>query len=414
MLVLTHTRILRLALLPRLSTGSLFELIGEAHTFFRAVGFAVGISVSLSSASAEIEEAFGQEGHMANYTDDNLTHDLITNFLVNNYDSPTDQQVANELFYDLLYNGTTSRHAPTDDTNTTTHWDGSGRSTDLDNFAGASIPEAIWSLDVSFDRVSGGFGSDSGMVLGGLLKSPDLWTKEFTGLWTDTTADRTYPVLLSLSQFQVASCGGGSSERKDMEHCNFSSISTSGYAAHSNVTGSSNNDAVITSNNNSDPVILSTATSTSTLENEPGAVPYQWPLVPPGINSFVWPGDLTYSSAPPDTCDGISVTCAAIQISPATPPIDSPTPLIDSSTSPDPPDLVIPITDPEPVSNPLPTYIPPLAATSVPETSTWIMIMIGFFIMVVACGRSPNPIKQRVLGILFKIAKKSFKCYTVQ
>ena len=96
---------------------------------------------------------------------------------------------------------------------------------------------------------------------------------------------------------------------------------------------------------------------------------------------------------------------------PWTAPTEYPTAPIDSPTPPDlpPPTPVISVGDPGPVSEPLPISTPPLVASPVPETSTWIMMMIGFGIMVVACRkRDFHLIKQAFVGTFYKLIKKSF------
>jgi hypothetical protein len=438
MLGRTHTRISRLGilgLLPRLSALSRFELTGEARTFFRAVAIAVGISVSLSSASAETEEVSGRDDRVSNYTGYTYTRDLLGTFFVTNYDSNMEQQDDEELTYDMLYKGNESRRPPTNK-DTTTHWGESGRSTYLDNFGVVPIPDALWSLDDRSDRVSDG--SELDTALGG----HDSWTGDLGG-WTDMSANTAVDVLLTVPpRFQVASCGGSSPEHSNLEQCNVRQNPTARHGGEANATGGASVASSTTAAEGE-----SVVPSTFTQEIHTYTVHDLSPFAPSGVNKFVLQGDLTYLSIPPNPCDGIFVTCRTIPINLDTPPIDSPTPLIDSPTplidsptpligsstppvdSPTPPigsqvplvdspapsdfpDPVIPISDPAPVYA-VPIYTAPVTP-SVPETSTWIMLMIGVGIIGIAGGRrSRNASKQSVVGTVYKDNRKSLRNHTM-
>jgi hypothetical protein len=393
-----HTGIPRLGSLRplwRVGAGSLFELIGEligeVRAFLSALGIAVGISVGLSSASAEIEEVSNQDGYISDRSGPALTQNLFVNLLVNNYDDITGQLGEYYLAYNMLYSDRKF--------NSSTHWDKSGQSTNLDKFGEAIIPETIWSLDVStgihFDHVSDEFGLE---IVG--QTSSHLLTGEIIGQWIKNANISSSMLLLPPFQFQVASCNDRSAERNNLEHCNTNYESLNQYANedtdHNNGNGSSNQyteytelnngngsatesnsttDLAITSTPNSPSIRTSTpiqtanATSTFIQETHPDTVHDLSLLIPPNDNSLVLQGHLKDVSTPSDQCDDVSASCATIQIDPPIPPIDSPAP----------PDTL----DPGPLPDPLPISTPP----PIPETSTWIMIMIGFGTMVVVCQR---------------------------
>ena len=77
-----------LELLAHLSAGSCFELNGKVRTLFGAASIIVAMSVSLSSALADIEEATSQDPVAPDYTQQALSHESKIHFL-DDYDGLT-------------------------------------------------------------------------------------------------------------------------------------------------------------------------------------------------------------------------------------------------------------------------------------------------------------------------------------
>jgi hypothetical protein len=408
-----HTGIPRLGLLRPpgpLGARSLFELIGKLRTFFRAAGVAAGLSASLSSPNAEIEEVSGQDRSISHYSGSASTDNLIINFEANNYIIFARQS-------DKLYSPYSALHSGDEfDISTARHRDkSSGQPTKLDNFGEIVIPATTWSLDIStnqFDGVSDEFGSEIG-----IKQNTKIWrTRELIGLWTDNNADVLLDTLQGLlQQFIAPSCDGRSPENIDLADCNATYTDTGDleirqYNGNSSGTIAPNylntevsipnptfmpieasNRAFLpieTSIPTSTPIQTSNLqtsnfTSTFVQEHQPGTVHDLSPLMPAGIRSLVLQGHLARVGTPPDQCDDISAPCWTSQINPPISIIDSPLPMVDSPT--------------------------PRRASSVPETSTWMMMLIGFGIMFVACRRrGRNPFKQDVVDAFGKIVRKYF------
>ena len=70
-----------LELLAHLSAGSCFELSGKVRTLFGAASIIVAMSVSLSSALADIEEATSQDPVAPDYTQHALPRESMIHFL---------------------------------------------------------------------------------------------------------------------------------------------------------------------------------------------------------------------------------------------------------------------------------------------------------------------------------------------
>jgi len=380
----TRIRIRRpalLRLLRRLSTSSPFELMCGTRTFFRVIGVAVGIGVSSSSTLAEVEEAVSQDGSKSDYSDSALSHNLIVNLLVNNIENQLDEYSTKP---NILNSGT-----------------------DLilhNSFGDVFIPAAVWGLDVSagahLDRGSSEIGSESDAALGGRQKNADFWTAVVPNLLIDNNTDMTSDVsqFLPLS-LQVASCGGNAVEHGDLDYCNSSS------AELFDNSGRVNNNGTVSVQNTSSNVTSSGTFSAYNLENQSNTAPITplAPITPPIVNNLVPQGNVIDLSALSEPCDDISASCGTIAINPPTTPTDPPTTPIDYPTTP--PDLQ-PTGDPGPT--PQPTFTPPPVASTVPETSTWIMTIVGFGIIALASrGRALHPIKHSVVGTFHRLFKKS-------
>ena len=395
-----HTAIPRLGILRlprRRSLGSPFELTGEVSALIRAVGIAIGMSVSLSSASAEIEEVSGQDGPVSDYSRSPLLPDLSINFSENGYVSIPVKSGQGYLAHGTVYSGTGNKQYGTDT---------------------ISIPEVVWSLDVStgvhLDHVSGELKSQLDTMLGGRTTEP--WVRGIPDFWAEKNPDRSsnHP-LLSPVQFQVASCGGNSAEGRDLDYCSVDHTLTSKLTDGTKSAGTNTDNGTIIASNSSNNTVSLNITSTSIQENQSDANRDLSPLMLARVNDFIPQGDLTDLSALSPLCNDVSASCAlaADNINPPMAPIDPSTTPIDSPTQTDllPPNQVIVVDDPGTVLDQLSN--PPLAASTIPETSTWIMTMIGFGFMLFACrGKALPPIKQVLAGTLFKITKKSFRYYT--
>jgi hypothetical protein len=460
-----HIRIPRpglLGLLRHLNAGSPFELMCEARTFFRLGGIVVGLAIGSSSTStlAEVEEAARQDEFISDYSGSAPTYNVIVNSIVNNYYNITNQVDEYPTPANIFNNGTEFIQYNTENASA-----GRGNNSDLsknvNSFGDVFVPEAVWSLDVStgvhLDHLSGEFGSEFGTTLGGRIKNADFWTRAIPSLWTDKNAGITsdVPPFLPL-QLQVASCGGNSAEHSDLDLCSIDYNDASQSVVNPNEsrqydgtptiippdsTSTSSSSTYISSNYTLDS---SNATSVPSQEPQPDTSQGLSSLIPPSVNNAVPQSNLIDISALSDYCDDGSASCgtlrawdhrhrfAADDIDPPTAPTNSPAEPMDSPTlptdpwtapieyptapidSPTPPDLppptpVISVGDPGPVSEPLPISAPPLIASPVPETSTWIMMMFAFGIMVIACRkRDFHLIRQAFVRTSYKLIKKSF------
>ncbi len=379
-----HIRIPRLGLfeLPRrLSAGSPLQPICELRALLCIAGIVIGVSGNSSSALAEVEEATSQDGYASGYNQSTVMDDLIVN-LVGNDDNITGGVDSSYSVFNNPYDEDEFRRYNTDNTNTA-----AGHRVKLDSPANPDdvfIPAVIWNLDVStgvnLDHISSEFGSDLGI----LLEPSDA-------------------IRFSPLQFQVASCGGNAAEFRDLEYCGNTYGTTNQSADDSKETGQDNSSATVTAaNNSSDTAIGSSNPSTPSLstpsrEIQPDTVYDLSPLMPANVNNFAVQVDPTVVSTLPDQCDDTSASCTTTQINPPAAPVDDPT----APPGLQPPDPVISIGDPGPVSDPLPIFTPPPVASSIPETSTEVMTMIGFGIMVLASrGKRLNSIKWRRRSVL--------------
>ena len=131
-----------LELLAHLSAGSYFELNGKVRTLFGAASIIVGMSVSLSSALADIEEATSQDPAAPDYTQHALPRELMIHF-PDNYDDLTGG--APTAYYSIL-NDTYYGVGPgqyTADT-TTSLGDKYRQTNTMDSAGNVFIPDAVW------------------------------------------------------------------------------------------------------------------------------------------------------------------------------------------------------------------------------------------------------------------------------
>ena len=282
-------------------------------------------------------------------------------------------------------------------------------SPDSHGFDNAFIPEAVWSLDVNtgahLDHIPDSSGSEFYPPFGGRREITDSWLRQIFG----SSSDNNTNVFVAPLQFQVASCGGSSAERSNLDYCNSANIATNQLSDNPPQTNQSDGDtatqgdtaAQAASNN-----VLSSngapAYDLSALSNTAQFIPNTAPLTSAIGDEFRLPGTLSVLGP----CD-VSASCASVLIEPLETLVDAPaldpppliadlTPSIDlpypETTAPSP---IINVDDPDPVSDPLPVFTPqPLKP--IPETSTWIMTIIGFSLMAFFFGRKrrtrTNPI----------------------
>ena len=363
-----------LELLAHLSAGSCFELNGRVRTLFGAASIIVGMSVSLSSALADIEEATSQDPLAPDYTQHALPRESMIHF-PDNYDDLTGD--APTAYYSILndtYYGVGLGQYKVD--TTTNLADRYPQTNTMEGFGNVTIPDAVWTLDENIgtylSNISGGFGSS----FDGRHDINESWL--VSGLFTIYSHGIGQDILHS--QIQVASC----LETSSLDYCNQNNNSEKKHPSDlqqgTNVNGS---DSV------SSPNIPSTSS-----QNQPNTF-YGASLMPASVNDLLLLGaSLTTLQ---DQCDDIYMTCAATQIMPPTPPTDSPIWPIDSPTiTVEPPvlsnivpnDKVIYYTDdPTPVLDPLPISTQPSVSTPIPEISTELMTIVGFVSMIISCKR---------------------------
>lgn len=408
--------------LPRHGVGS--SLIRKLRRIFGATFIVLGVSVSVLPALAEINEDPSNTGTgVSAYIHDILPQKLAIHFLVDDYDGLTESNLADEYkflendFYGLdsgqKYSGaTTSGHSKL------------GRGKDIGGFGELFAPETVWSLDVStgahLEHNRGEFGSGLDIAPVSYRAAIRPWSMEVFDPWvSENSGGGSDGLLVSPPQFQVASCSGAA-ERRDLDRCrpgdDYASQDVGG------LTKQSSGNVAIASNNG----LTSSSGASSTPDQQGQSDPLQNPsrLIPASVND----SGLQDVSTLANLCGDVS-SCAAIEtwylgywrqfageinpptrtIDPPTAPSEPPIPPIDSSTPPDLPPPVISVGDPWPGSGPGPISTPPITSSTVPETSTWIMTIIGFSVMVaVGKRRAINSIKQAALGTVLKLAKQPF------
>ena len=172
------------------------EMSSKARILFSVVSIFAGTYACVSPALAEVEEGASQHsGKPAGIT--TLSDDTITNLFV---DNSLDDGLG-------AYTG------------------GRPAFPSINGFD--LIPETVWSLDVStgvhLDNTSVGPGSEFYTIPGGRPEIEDFWIRAIFGSGSSWSGRDTYDApesLIAPPQFQVASCGGSSPERSNLDHCN--------------------------------------------------------------------------------------------------------------------------------------------------------------------------------------------------
>ena len=200
--------------LTRLSAGSSFKLDGKLRTLFGAASIIVGMSVSLSSALADVEEVPSQDPIAPDYTQHALPRELVIHLSVDNYGDLTGNDLA--AYYSLLNNTFHGAALGEYKADATTNLADKYRQTKtMESFGSVFIPDAVWTLDENIgtylSNISGGFGSS----FGERHDISDSWSipKLLITYNQDIVQDALH---LSSSQFQVASC----LETISLDYCN--------------------------------------------------------------------------------------------------------------------------------------------------------------------------------------------------
>ena len=199
---------------------SRFNLSSQASIFLSMIGIFAGIYACSTSALAEVEEDFNQEVSEYGYNISSLSNDVITKLFIDNY---IDDDVA--IYLSNL--GSSHDHGEFVGRNAD---DLAGipaafsASTNSRGFDDAFIPETVWSLDAStgahLNHISGGPNSGIYVVFGGSPEIYDFWIRTSFGLWANNHIFGASVLPGTSPKVQVASCGGSSAERSNLDYCN--------------------------------------------------------------------------------------------------------------------------------------------------------------------------------------------------
>jgi hypothetical protein len=396
-----------LGALSRPGMDPLFK-VSKARVFFRPAIIIFGISFGLSSAVAEVKET-------VTVTEDNSTalgyvlnvfpRGLAVHFLNNNNNNNDDDELTEDAlipYYNLLYGNNYKL--------------GKKRSSPSTNEIGTIAPETVWSLDVSTGahlELSDEFASEVNATVGDLRKRTHLGAENDRNIVTNDNTDGNLGVLLiSPPQLEVASCDM-SAEHADLDHCKHSSTYSKHRAGDYRERDLANieNIGTITTNNSTNRTYVDNEQSTydvmylsnhvtSNVENELINVNTNTDMCLDVSCEIIWTWYHAYFGS---FDDGINETPWVRSIV-----IVEPIDLIDSPTPPDPPLQVSYGGDPTPGSGITLGSTPPVASSTVPETSTWLMIMIGFgIIAAVRKQRVVHSIKRAVIASALKHTKQS-------
>jgi hypothetical protein len=341
-------------MLPRWGVGRtpLRQPIGRSR-IFRILVYTISmiVNANLSLALAKVEETVSTNDFVLDYNQTSISFDSTSYSDDSNFESKFDG-------IDLLPKAVLSS------------------SVDL---GGVFIPETVWSLSTStgvqLDRIPSEIGTDLGGALGNRQTSPDFWTQAILGFWTDKNSYRALGEPSSSSvQLQVASCNSNSAERRNLDFCNIkanSIIKSSG--SKEETAEDSDNNHIITLDDSLSATIASNSSSASSEEAQPVVEPEpSWST--PALHRRVYNRRHEWSSP-----------AAAL-----TPTIDDPIAPIELPSEPIPP-----IDDVGPIS--IPIIINPSPGRPIPETSTGVMLIIGFgMLFLMTRGNTNNYVKRRM------------------
>jgi hypothetical protein len=337
--------------------GGSCKLIHRRRAFCGIAGSLIGIYLNSTAALAEVEEVSKDLGGSISSIL-TLPSSLSIDLLGDNYDNISDKYLAKFHLDD-------------------------------DN-----IPETVWSLHnnspVHLDRIRDGVESSIDTGTGARFDSPSSWIRTAFALWIGNSIYTSGGLLPAPPlQFQVASCGGGHAERRDLDYCSMRDVGQE--IEQQNL--SDPNDGNTASENTNNDVSSSKDVSSSSHANDQSTPSLSTPT--PVANPQFQGGLIAL-----DSCDGASGVCAIVDLGLAATPIDlpivdSPPPLIDDLAPPidvltppidilaPPPTQVTVLDNPEPESDLTPIFTPqPLKP--IPEASTWVMTIIGFSLMAFA------------------------------
>lgn len=267
------------------------------------------------------------------------------------------------------------------------------------NLGDVSIPTAVWSLDsstVHLQAIRSEVGTDLEEALGNKQTFADFWTEAISGSWANLYREFG-PRPSSSLRLQAASCGGDSAERSNLEFCTISAGSiknssssvdeTSENSANGNVVAPDSSTIGTVGSNGS-----SAASQASQLLVEPD-LSSPTPGVQFSRHHWWQVGQMDDPTTSVDDLDD------------PTQPSDDPIPIDDPITPVSDPIVVVypiapivygrppfvypvvPIGGIGPVLDPPPIFIAP-PESPIPETSTWIMITLGFGMMFCMTYRS--------------------------
>lgn len=350
------------------------DISTKARVFFGVVSIFAGTYACLSPGLAEVEEGTSQDGGKAAGIT-TLSNDTVTNIFIGN---SADDDVGE-------YISTTER--PRDDIDSRhlsleAYTRGRPASASIKNpngFDDVLIPDAVWSLDVStgahIDHTSAGPGSEFYSIPVGRPEINDLWLRVIFGSGDGSNPYNTPDLPAAPPRFQVASCGGSSAERSNLDYCNSAQLIADQLSDQSRSEQSDSDTDMQGASNNG---LSSGAAPTSNSSAQTSIPPF-----PPAIADIkpLLQGTLIVMGS----CGDVSVSCSPTQIFSAVP--DSPaSPSDDPIPSTDPP---YPVATPGPVtyvadpgSGPsLPPVITPEPLKPIPEASTWVMTITGFSVM---------------------------------
>jgi hypothetical protein len=366
---------------------SRFNFRRPAYAFLSSVGIFAATFSSTSSALAEAEESTGQETSNPAYSISSPYTSVLTNFVIGDY---ADEEVSRYLSTLVGFHNTEDTAHSTIETN-----NGRSRSSPSSTIPqrldDPLIPEAVWSLDASsgahLDRVSGGLGYDNYPVFGSRPGIDQLWIRAITSQLSYNGTNNLPSALFTAIQFQVASCGGASAERSNLDYCNSTEqLDDQMNDSIINLTRNSNNNPTLIPNNNSP--------SSSSSKSDPTGQPVIAPRLPAAIDQSS--SQETFNVI--NLCD-VYASCSSIVKDPlkmlvdqpADPPtlgsslpqLDLPQPVNDqtspvdsSSSEPSPP-----VEDDTGDPGLTPVFPTPHDPVTTPETSTWVMTIIGFGFM---------------------------------
>jgi hypothetical protein len=378
---------------------SRFTLSSKACVFLGIVGAFAGTSSGSSSALAEAEDNVGQQINDPGYSVTNLANGTLTNLLINSY---ADEEVARYLStLDHPHNAEES--ALSDIATYTGSHPAFHSSTNPHGFDDSLIPEAVWSLDgsigVHVDHIPGGPGSDIYAVFNSRAGINDFWMRAIASSWIYNNTNKASGLFFVPVKFQLASCGGTSAERGNLDYCDSVKLLDNQLNDSPVATAPSNDNTTTPSATNSALPSNNPPASNSAAQSIPA-------LLAPTSFDQSWPHETLNVIGP---CD-VFASCSSVVTDPLGTLLDAPAPdplqLVAELTppiaapAPDPPlSIVLPPSEP-PISGPTggggdptlaPIFSPPPESVTTPEASTWVMTVVGFGFMAFTFRKRRRP-----------------------